>query len=231
MGTMSEGDGDGSASRPEGVGATSAADAESAWLRARRNDPGAPPPSPALVRAHAQLESMLGNLAPMRVDDSWHDDVLKAAIRAHQRTTRRRWAATVLGAAVVSAIWLWPAPRPHEPKLEVEIEHPRGPTRGGGGEAAIGDRLVVRAELEPGSDLRVYRDRTDILARCPQGPGCLGSGADELQIELVLELPGEYDVVLVAGAGRALPDGPMDGFLAEARTAKARISSRRDEVR
>jgi hypothetical protein len=231
---MSEGERDGKASQPEGVGAVPAEDAESAWLRARRQDPGAPPPSPALVRAHAQLESLLGNLPPIRADDSWHDDVLKAAIRAHQRTTRRRWTATVLGAAaVVSAIWLWPARRPREPWLDVQIDHPNGPTRGAGGEAAIGDLLIVRAQLEPGSDLRVYRDRTDVLARCPHGPGCRSSGAnaDDPLIHLALDVPGEYDVLLVAGADGPLPDGPMDTFLAAARNTNARIASHRVDVR
>jgi hypothetical protein len=229
---MSESGGDGNASDPERVGAMPVEDTESVWLRARSRDRGASPPSPALVREHAQLEGMLGNLPATRLDDSWHDDVLKAAMRDHRRTTRRRWTATVLGAAaVVSAIWLWPARRPREPWLDVQIGHPNGPTRGG--EAAIGDLLIVRAQLEPGSDLRVYRDRTDVLARCPHGPGCRSSGAnaDEPLIHLALDVPGEYDVLLVAGADGALPDGPMDTFLAAARNKNARIAARTVDVR
>jgi hypothetical protein len=185
------------------------------------------------VRTHAQLEDMLGNLAALRVDDSWHDDVLKAAIRAHRRVTRRLWTTTILGAAaVMSVIWLWPSHRHRDPTLEVQVAHPHGETRGG--EAAIGDLLIVRAQLEPDSDLRVYRDRTAVLARCPQGPGCRpsGSSTDEPLIHLTLDLPGEYDVLHVTGAGSALPkDGPMDAYLAAARNANARVASRRVDVR
>jgi hypothetical protein len=229
---MSDREREGNASDPEHVGAVPAEDAESAWLRARRRDPGAPPPSPALVREHAQLEDMMGNLPAIRVDDSWHDDVLNAAIRAHRRTTRRRWAATVLGAAaVMSVIWLWPAHRPRDPRFDLWIEHPHGATRGG--EATIGDHLMVRARLEADSDLRVYRDRTTLLAWCPRGAHCSSSepDADEKLIDLTLDLPGEYDVLMVAGAGEALQDGPMDAFLAAARSNNARVAARTVDVR
>lgn len=228
---MSESEGDGTAGAPERVGAMPAEDAESEWLRARSRDPGASPPSPALVGEHAQLEGILGNLPTMRVDESWHDDVLKAAIQ-DQRTARRRWAAAILGtAAVVGVIWLWPADRPRDPMFDMWIRHPNGVTLGS--DATIGDHLMVRARLDADSDLRVYRDRTVLLARCPRGAHCSSSGtdADERLIELTLDLPGEYDVLMVAGVGEALPDGPMDAFLAAARTRSARVASRTVDVR
>lgn len=229
---MSEVERNGNARDEERVGAMPGEDTESAWLRARREDPRAPPPSPALVREHAHLEDMLGNLPPICVDDSWHDDVLKAAMRAYRRTTRRRWTATALGvAAVAGVIWLWPAHRSREPELEVNIKPSNGKTRGG--EAAIGDHLIIRARAETDSDLRVYRDRTALLAWCPGGPSCTSSGgpADEKRIDLTLDTTGEYDVLLVSGASLALPRESMDAYMAAARTANARVMSRRIDVR
>lgn len=227
---MSESEGGGTASDPERVGAMPAEDAESEWLRARSRDPGAAPPSPALVREHAQLEGMLGNLPARRVDESWHDDVLKAAM-AHQRTTRRRWTAAILGAAAaVSVIWLWPAHQPRDPALNVWIRHPNGETLG---DARIGDHLMVRARLEADSDLRVYRESTELRARCPGGPFCSVSpdAPDEKQIDLPLELPGVYDVLLVIGAGAISPEATMDDYLVAAHAAHARVESRQVNVR
>jgi hypothetical protein len=221
---------DGNASESERVGPILVEDAESEWLRARNRDPGASPPSPALVREHAQLEGMLGNLPTMRVDDSWHDDVLNAVRHDHQRTTRRRWTATILAAAaaVVGVILLWPAPRP---PFDMWIRHPGDATLGD--EATIGDHLMLRARLEADSDLRVYRDRTTLRARCPGGPFCSSpQGApDEKLIDLTLDLPGQYDVLFVVGAGATAPDAPMDAYLAAARAANARVVSRQVVVR
>src|SRR5262245_3938850 len=53
--------------------------AESAWLRARESDPHAPAPSLKIASEYAELEDLLGRLPSAPADESWHDEVLRAA--------------------------------------------------------------------------------------------------------------------------------------------------------
>jgi hypothetical protein len=54
--------------------------AESEWLLARDHDPAAQAPSSMLASDYAELEGLLGNLPAGVADESWHEDVLRAAV-------------------------------------------------------------------------------------------------------------------------------------------------------
>jgi len=204
--------------------------AEAAWLLARERDPGAPAPSPAIARDHAELEDLLGNLPPGPSDERWHDDVLRLAsssvspIRPWWRKRGYRWAmggGALVAAAAAAVLVLRPAPRSLD-ELEVAIR-PGDPARGGSGEAVIGDHLIIRARPRGTGDLRVYRADGPLVARCPDGPGCATSAHGELAIEVTLDAPVRHHVILVVGTPDRLPDGTMDAYLDAARAAKARI--------
>lgn len=148
----------------EGGAASLEDGAESRWLRAKQTDPDAPPPSTEIVREHAELEEMLGILPALRLDDTWHDEVLRAAARARRRESLKRWswvAGSALAAAAIVAIALMPG-KPAStgrPELDVEIRPgtramPRGssPTR-----ANLGDLLVVTARVGTANARRVHR--------------------------------------------------------------------------
>jgi hypothetical protein len=62
-----------------------------------------------------------------------------------------------------------------------------------------------------------------LVARCPDGPGCTSAGHGEYTIEIVLDAPAQYYVILAVGVTAPSPTGPMDAYIDAARTAKARI--------
>ena len=207
-----------------------AEDAESVWLCARQRNLDAPPPSLMLAREHAQLEGMLGNLPSLRVEDSWHDEVLRAAIRAHRRSTRGRWTAALLSVAAVVGGAALSRPRPvRGPELELEVRRNQI-TRGS--EPSVGDQLGIIARSDSDSDLRVYYNGVALLARCPGDPRCAypGGPRNEQILKLSLNAPGEYDVMLVVSTGRAFPGASMDEYLSAVVTAEARFVTRRMHV-
>ncbi|HEU4732154.1 MAG TPA: hypothetical protein VFT22_29870 [Kofleriaceae bacterium] len=204
---------------------------ESAWLRARCRDPHAPPPSPTIVRDHAQLENTLRNLRTLRVEHSWHDEVLRTALRSHRRATQRRWAA---GLAVVAAgaggVTLWHSGHPRGPELLVRFE--QGYVTRGDEQHSPGEHMVITARADSNSDLRVYHNGV-ALARCPGDSRCadLGGRTNEQILELSLDALGDYEIVLVVGTGRAFPGASLDEYLGAVVTAKARYVSERVYVR
>lgn len=196
--------------------------AELEWLLVREEDPGAPAPFPELAADYAELEALLGSLSSGPSGDSWHHEVLRAVsapARPWWRTARFRW---VLGGAAAAAAVVWML-RPGPPVLEVAVHH-RGTTRGSPNEASVGDRLVVTARPREVGDLRVYRSDGVLIARCPHGPGCSRGSHGAQTIEVTLDAPVLYRVILVDGASPASPDGSMDGYLEAARAAHARIT-------
>jgi len=204
-----------------------AEDAELAWLCARRRNPDAPPPSLALAREHAQLESTLRNLPSIRVENNWHDEVLRTALRAHRRTTRGKWTAALLMsmAVVAGGTALWRPAR--GPELTLEFSY-KQVTRGGELSASIGDKLLVTAWADSDSELRVYRNGFALLAHCPGDSRCASPGGarNEQRLELSLDVPGDYDIILVVSAGRAFAGASMDEYMSAVITAKARFVSR-----
>ena len=201
--------------------------AESEWLLARENDPGAPAPTSMLASDYTELESLLGTSPPGSADESWHDEVLKLAappaipLRPRSRRPVYRWAmgGTLIVAAAVAVLMLRPRPRADE--LEIAIRH-GDQVRGDPSEAVVGDRLIVRARAGGPSDLRVYRDNGTLVARCPDGPGCITPVQDEHAIDITLDAPVQYYVILVVGK-TDLPAATMDAYLDAARAANVRI--------
>jgi hypothetical protein len=212
--------------------------AESEWLIAREREPGASPPSPKIARDHAELGDLLAHLPLGPSEDSWHDEVLRQALssatpwRPWWRRRAVRWgtaAAATLAAAAVAVLMLRPRPRAEE--LEIAIIHGE-PSRDDSRQTAVGDRLIVKAHPGGASELRVYRADGPLVARCPDGPGCTTGARDEHAVEVTLDTPVPYHVILVVGASASLPDGSMDTYLDAARAANARIVTRQPiEVR
>jgi hypothetical protein len=122
-----------------------------------------------------------------------------------------------MAAAVV--VWLLPSRPPGE--LDVAILHV-DKTRDLN-EVAVGDRLVVKAQPRGAGELRVFRSGGTLVARCPGGPRCTATGQGEHTIELTLDAPIQYHVVLVVGMADASAEGSMDAYLDAARAAHARI--------
>jgi hypothetical protein len=202
--------------------------AESEWLIARENDPGAPAPSSKIASDHAEIHDLLGSLPLGSSDESWHDDVLKLAsvsvsVTPLRRRPLLRWTGGALlaaAAAVVVVVSL--RPRPPAPELEVAIHH-GDPSRSDSRDAAVSDRLIVRARPRGASELRVYRADGPLVARCPDGPRCTTPAQGEYAIDITLDAPVQYHVILVVGTVAPLPEGTMDTYIDAARTANARI--------
>ena len=201
--------------------------AESEWLLAREVDPSAPAPSSEIAADYAEIEDLLATLSSGSYDESWHEDVLRAISAATLpsqpwwRMTVSRWVmsgALAMAAAVI--VWLL---LPRGPELEVVVRH-IGITRSAPGEVVVGDHLVVTARPHGAGDLRIYRsDDGKLVARCPNGPGCRGGSHGAQTIDIRLDAPVPYQVILVDGVTEALPDGDMDGYLRAASAANADV--------
>ena len=81
---------------------------------------------------------------------------------------------------------------------------------------------LLGVDSSPG-DLRVYRADGTLVARCPNGPGCRGEAHGAQIIDITLDAPVQYQVILVDGMSDAPPDAAMDVYLSAARAANARI--------
>lgn len=210
--------------------------AELEWLLARERDPAAPPPSPEVAAEYAELEDLLASLPSGDSDQSWQDEVFRAAAalarspRPWWRTTAFRWAmGGAIATAAAVAVWLL---IPRAPALEIAVRHTsttRSADRAGAvgrasDEAVIGDQLVVTARPREAGDLRVYRSGRTLVARCPNDPRCRSGAHGELTIEIPLDAPVPYQVILVDGANIAPSEGATDVnvYLEAARTANAR---------
>jgi hypothetical protein len=201
--------------------------AESEWLLARENDPSAPAPSSKIESDYAEIEDLLATLPSGISDESWHDEVLRVVSssalpsRPWWRSTTFRWA---MGGAFVAAaaIAVWVViPRPPA-ELEVATRQVSA-ARSDPEEVVVGDHLVVTARPRGAGDLRVYRSDGILVARCPHGPVCRTLPHGEYTIELTLDAPAQYQVILVVGMGDAALNGTMEAYLDAAHAANARI--------
>lgn len=71
-----------------------------------------------------------------------------------------------------------------------------------GGSASIGDTLVVHMKADRPSELRVYGDAGELLARCAEPEPCARDRSQRhhwFQLELVLHAPGDVRTVMFAG--------------------------------
>jgi hypothetical protein len=202
--------------------------AESEWLLARDNDPGVPPPSPAIASDYADLENLLRNLPPGSSDERWQDEVLRIASSSAAprhpwwRRAGAKWTAGGGLVAVAAAILLVLLPRTR-PELEVAIRH-GGEARGDSGDVVVGDHLIVTVQPCEVCDLRIFRSDGSVVARCPNGPACRAEVTGEYFVDVSLDAPVQYQVVLVVGVTGLLSDGRMDAYIDAARAAHARIT-------
>lgn len=215
---------------------------EAQWLLAKERDPSTPAPSAQLAAEHAELHALLTSLPEGAPDDAWQQAILKQIQSeppvpsetpvASEPWWRRSWIPWSLGGglAAAAALALLLMARPARPELEVTTVS-RLDKRSQ--EVAVGDRLIVDARPSGTADLRVFRSSGELVARCPSGPACTSSGS-ELRIELILDSPGRYHVILAAGLKRPLPetgtDVGMDAYIDSARAADARITVREVEA-
>jgi hypothetical protein len=76
-------------------------------------------------------------------------------------------------------------------------------------QGAVGDTAVIEARLE-GGEVRVYRDRRELVLRCPGDPSCSQieeGGRRVLRAKLVLKAPGSYRIVSLGGGQVPPPSG------------------------
>jgi hypothetical protein len=206
--------------------------AESDWVLARDSDPHAPAPSSKIASDYAELEELLGDLPAGPADQGWQDEVLRTVAASASPSPSRSWRRRViarwtmraaLAAAVVVAVAAWPLwPGPDDGELEVAILHVDR-TRSDLEEVVVGDHLIARAQPGHAGDLRVFRAGGALMARCPDGPACTASGHGEYAIEIALDAPVRYQVILVIGMIDAPPGETMDAYLDRARAASAHI--------
>jgi hypothetical protein len=208
--------------------------AESAWLLAREHDPTALAPTSEIAADYAQIEDLLGSLPSGPSDGAWHAELLRAASVSARRSRpwwRRRPSWWVMGGAFAAAtaaiVALWIS-LPRSP-LQVAI-HPTRVNRNAPDEVAVGDQLIVTARPRKAGDLRVYRSDGKLIARCPNGSGCRAGSHGEQIIEITLDAPAQYQVILVDDVSDALPDGAMDVYVDAAGAANARVTKRSIDV-
>jgi hypothetical protein len=215
--------------------------ADEAWLLARESaEAGAEvaAPSDETRRVYDALAAELAQLPAPRAPAGWRARMLAAldepvAVEppapapapAAKATPRRRWwlvAAPLAAAAAALLVWRASAERPHELALHVEVR--KGDVVRRAGEApAVGDIFVARVLLPGAGELRVYRNGTHMVARCPGHTACLPvrrvGDRDEHAIELPMPSKGEYRALVIDGAIGLDLTGSLDG---DARDAKAR---------
>lgn len=200
---------------------------ESKWLRARDSDPAAPAPSSEIARDYEEIEDLLASLPVGAPDPAWQEEVLRMA----SRRKVFRWTlggALVTAAAAAAAVLLFPR-TPVELEVEVLPDNTRGDSHKGPRseprEAAVGDHLVITARPPGQGDLRVYGPGGKLVAKCPDGPSCTSAAQGQYTLDVPLDAPVHYHVILVVGRSDAPVGASMDEYLDAARAANARIIS------
>lgn len=200
---------------------------ESRWLRARDSDPTAPAPSPEIARDYEEIEELLASLPMGAPDPAWQEEVLRTAARRKVFRWTLGGALVTAAAAATAAILLFPR-TPAELEVEVLPGNMRGDSHKGRSEpreAAVGDHLVITATPRGQGDLRVYRPDGKLVAKCPGGPSCTSAAQGQYTLDVPLDAPVHYRVILVVGRSDAPVGATMDEFLDAARVANARIIS------
>lgn len=105
------------------------------------------------------------------------------------------------------------------PRITTEIRRSDVPRRGGGS-ASIGDTFILHVQVDRPSELRVYGDAGEPLARCTETQGCTVERSGKVrrfQLELVLRASGTVRAVLFTGD--SIP-GSFQNLNADAETAQ-----------
>jgi hypothetical protein len=140
----------------------------------------------------------------------------------------------VLAVAAIALLWVYARPHGGDASTEageLAVNVQPGPlTRGlrSKGGVARGSSLTIRGAPVGGGEIRVYRDRRELVLRCPGDAGCSRAhegGRDVLRGELTLGSSGSYRVLLLSGANVPPPLGSEDADLAAAAAARVKIRS------
>jgi hypothetical protein len=89
------------------------------------------------------------------------------------------------------------------PVVTTEIRRGNSPHRSGSGSVSIGDTFVIQVTSDHPSELRVYGDTGEPLARCSEDQGCTverDGNVRRFRLELVLRASGNVRAVLFTGA-------------------------------
>ena len=194
------------------------------WLMARDADPSEPAPSTKIAEDYTQLEGLLATLPDDR-DDGWQADLL-AKVRAEaangsqrdtdDRTTtpiRRRRVGRWIGvsgglvAAAVLAVIVFPrAPTPDTPVAltDLTIFQDSVAVRGARNAIHVGTTIETDA-VSASAELRLYDPTDALIARCPDGPGCLIAGGQQ-RIKSEVRKQGRYHLLRTEQHRVGLPE-------------------------
>jgi hypothetical protein len=211
--------------------------ADEAWLLARESaedGTAVAAPSDETRRVYDALAAELAQLPAVPAPAGWRDRMLAAldepvAAPAPRPRPARRWAliaAPLAAAAAVLLIWRLSADRPQQIAIDVEVR--AGDVVRRAGEApAVGDLFIARVLLPGAGELRVYRNGTHMVARCPGHKACLPvrrvGDRDEHAIELPMTSKGEYRAVVIDGAIGLDLTSTLDGDVRDATERGARV--------
>ncbi len=130
-----------------------------------------------------------------------------ARIARKKRQPRWIWFLAPVGAAALAAmLFLVPPRTPTAASLTQEVTSGATTARAAG--ARPGDRLSLRAETAaaPYAELRVYRNRDELMLRCPGAETCSREDG-ALTASLVLPSVGTYQALLLLGDQPPSPPG------------------------
>ncbi len=142
--------------------------------------------------------------------------------------------AAALAAAAALLIFLRAPTGPGGPLLSLQFEQAQTRAVHRGEQAGLGDTLLLEARPDGPGEVRLYRDRRELVLRCPGGEGCaLGSegGRPVVRAKAPLKAPGRYRVMVLSGAGLPAPSGNEDEDLGAAAKAGAKVESASFTVR
>ena len=181
------------------------------WLLAREQGERSMPFDAQRSATYERLIGAIRDLPTIAAPDDLPDRVLAAIDRGDapeasspRRATRPWVVAAVAAVAMAAGILLLIRPDRSAPPEQIAIELRHGSVARRGDGAAIGDTMIVRAQVPHQGELRIYRGDT-MVARCPGDPTCR-QHAGGVSVELPLDVPGRYRPV-VFGAGVATPSG------------------------
>jgi hypothetical protein len=165
---------------------------------------------PDCRRARAVYERLRQDIADAGTEDEppagWEARVWER-IGERKRKPNWIWFLAPVGAAALAATLFFAVPRtPSNPTLVQEVVESGSIRRAAG--ARPGDRLDLHAETagSPHAELRLYRNRRDLVLRCPGDPSCQIDG-DEIRVSLTFRSVGDYQAVLVHGPEPLPPPG------------------------
>jgi hypothetical protein len=202
----------------------------------------APPPSAHAEPTSAHAEPTSAHAAPASTraaPASTHAEPPSARVvplsgRAEpprvQAIGRLRPVVPLVGAVLAAAallLFLRPPRDPGVASIDYHFEQAQTRAARQGDQASVGDTIVLEAKPGGEGELRLYRDRRELVLRCPGGQGCepAGDQGGPLRAKAPLKAPGRYRAMVLSGAKLPAPSGNEDQDLGAAATAGAKVES------